>query len=101
MQPGLSKSEYIYILSAVDQSIETEHTRKVVGIPLDTNLNYKPHADITLKKAYAKIAPLLRIKSLVPSNAISTLYKAYVLLHFEYCSPLLVEIWQTLNNKLS
>ena len=52
------------------------------------------------KKAYAKIAPILRIKRLVPSNVMITLYKAYVLLHFEYCSPLLLGISRTLNNKL-
>ena len=28
-----------------------------------------------------------------------TLYKAYVLLNFEYCSPLLLGISRTLNNK--
>ena len=47
---------------------------------------------ITLKKAYAKIAALGRIKHLVTSNVMFTLYKAYVLPHFEYRSPLLLQI---------
>ena len=44
-------------------------------------LSYKPHVDITLKKAYAKTAALRRIKRLVPSNVRVTLYKVYVLPH--------------------
>ena len=44
-----------------------------------------------------KIAPVLRMKRLVPSNVMITLYKAYVLLHFEYCSPFLLAISRTLN----
>lgn len=53
-----------------------------------------------LKIAYAEIAALLRIKRLVPSNVMVTLYKAYVLPDFEYCSPLLLGILRTLNYKL-
>ena len=63
MQPRLGKSEYIYNLSVVDKSTETEHTPKILGIAYNTKLTYRPHVDNTLKKAYAKIAPVLRIKS--------------------------------------
>ena len=88
----LGKSKYINNLSVGDQSIETEPALEILGITLDKNLTYKPHVDITVKKAYAKIAALRRIKHLVPSNKMITLYKAYVLPHFEYCSPLLLKI---------
>ena len=40
------------------------------------------------------------MKRLVPSNVMITLYRAYVLPHFQYCSPLLLGILRTLNNKL-
>ena len=40
------------------------------------------------------------LERLVPSNVMITLYKAYVLPNFEYCSPLLLGISRTLNNKL-
>ena len=40
------------------------------------------------------------MKRLVPSNVMITLYRAYVLPHFQYCSPLLLGISRTLNNKL-
>ena len=88
----LGKSKYICNQSAGDQSIETEPTLKILGITLDKNPTYKPQVDITLNKVYAKIAALGRIKHLVPSNVMFTLYKAYVLPHFEYCSPLLLKM---------
>lgn len=96
----LGKSQFIYRFSVEDQIIDIEPTLKILGVTLDKDLNYKPHVDIMLKKAYAKIAALRKIKRLVPSNVMTALYKAYVLPNFEYCSPLLLGISRTLNNKL-
>ena len=67
---------------------------------MDKAVSYEPHVDIMLKKAFAKIAALCKTKRLVPSNVMIILYKAYVLPNFEYCSPLLLGISRTLNNKL-
>ena len=96
----LGKSQFPYHFSVEDQTLDIEHPLKILGVTLDKDLNYKPHVDIVLKKAYAKIAALRKIKRLVPSNAMITLHKAYVLPNFEYCSPLLLGISRTLNNKL-
>ena len=96
----LGKSQFTYRFSVEDQIIDIEPTLKLLGVTLDKDLNYKPHVDVMLKKAYAKIAAMCKIKRLVPSNVIITLYKTYVLPNFEYCSPLLLGISRTLNNKL-
>ena len=96
----LGKSQFLYHFSVEDQILDIEPTLKILGVTLDKDLNYKPHVDIMLKKAYAKIAASHKIKRLVPSNVMITLYKAYVLTNFEYCSPLLLGILRTLNNKL-
>ena len=53
-----------------------------------------------LKKAYAKIAALRRIKRLVPLDTMISLYKAYVLPHLEYCCPLLLGISKVLKNNI-
>ena len=67
------------------------------GSEILSNLNVrKPHVAIMPKKAYAKIAALRRIKRLVPSYVIISLYKAYVLPHLEYCCPLLLGISKAL-----
>ena len=90
MTPG--KSQFTYRFSEEDQIIDIEPTLKILSVTLDKDLNYKPHVDIMLKKAYAKIVALRKIKRLVPSNVMITLYKTYVLPNFEYCSPLLLGI---------
>ena len=55
MPPRRGKSEHICNIS-----VETDQSRKLLGIALDTNLTYKTHVDITLKKeAYTKIAQVL------------------------------------------
>ena len=53
-----------------------------------------------LKKVYAKIGVLRRLKRLMPHNVSLSLYKAYLLPHLEYYSPLLIGINKTLNSKL-
>ena len=53
-----------------------------------------------LKKVFAKIAALRRLKCLVPCSTLLVLYRSFVLLHFEYCNSLLIGIGKTLNKKL-
>ena len=53
-----------------------------------------------LKKVYAKIGVLRRLKRLMPCKESLSLYKVYVLPRLEYCSPLLIGINKTLNSKL-
>ena len=96
----LGKSQYPYNLFIGDKSIETEPTLKILGVTLDRDLSFKPHVAIMLKKAYAKIAALRRIKRLVPSDVMISLYKAYVLPHLEYCCPLLLGISKVLKNNI-
>ena len=49
---------------------------------------------------YAKIAAQPRIRNFIDSDTALKLYKGYVLTHFDYCSPLLIGINQTLSDKL-
>ena len=96
----LGKSQYPYNLFIGDKSIEIEPTLKILGVTLDRDLSFKPHVAIMLKKAYAKIAALRRIKRLVPSDVMISLYKAYVLSQLEYCCPLLRRISNALKNNI-
>ena len=82
------------------ESIKIEPTLKIFGVTLDWDLSFKPHVAIMLKKAYAKIAALRRIKRLVPSDVMISLYKAYVLSQLEYCCPLLRRISNALKNNI-
>ena len=53
-----------------------------------------------LKRVYAKIAALRRLKRLVPIDTLLLLYRSFIIPHFEYCNSLLIGIGKTLNKKM-
>ena len=67
---------------------------------IDKDLSYKEHISDQLKKAYRKASALRRIKRYLPLDAIIKLYKAFMLPHLEYCSPLFVSIGTGQRNRL-
>ena len=90
----LGKSQYPYNIFIGDKSIEIKPTLKILGVTLDRDLSFKPHVAIMLKKVCAKI------RSLVTSEVMISLYKAYVLPHLEYCCPPLLGISKVLKNNI-
>ena len=83
-----------------DTKVELANALKILGVNFDNKLTYREHISNMLKKVYAKIGVLRRLKRLMPHNMSLSLYKAYLLPHLEYCSPLLIKINKTLNSKL-
>ena len=83
-----------------NQTIKIKDTLKILGVILDNELNFKPYIKDILRKVFAKIAALRRLKRMVPKETLIKLYKPYVLPHLEYCSPLLIGISKTLKNTL-
>ena len=60
------------------QVIDIKAILKILGVTLNNKLSFKDHVTITLEKAYAKIAAVRRIKRLIPSSIMISLYKTYV-----------------------
>ena len=123
----LGKSTHHYDLKFNGTPIDTEEHLKILGVHLDNKLSFQEHIKETLKKVFAKIAALRRLKRLVPSSThikeilkkvfakitalrrlkrlvpsstLLFLYRSFVLSHFEYCNSLLIGIGKTLNKKL-
>ena len=83
-----------------DARIEFPQSIKTLGVTLDKDLSYKEHISDQLKKAYAKASALRRIRRFLPHDAMIKLYKAFILPHLEYCSPLFVGIGTGQRNRL-
>ena len=83
-----------------DTKVELANTLKILGVTIDNKLTYCEHISNMLKKVYAKIGVLRRLKRLMSHDVSLSLYKAYLLPHLEYCGPLLIGINKTLNAKL-
>ena len=72
----------------------------ILGVHIDDKLSFNDHPFTFLKKVYAKVGALRRLRKLVPVDISLLLYKAYILPHLEYCRPLQLGINKTLNKKL-
>ena len=90
---------YRHTINLQDNNIELSDGLKILGVTLDERITFQPFIQEQLKKACAK-AVLRKLCNFIPQDAMIRLYKAYVLPHLEYCSPLLVGISNGLKNKL-
>ena len=91
---------YTYTINLQDNNIEPTDSLKILGVTLDERITFKPYIQEQLKKACAKAAALRELCKFIPQDVMIRLYKAYVLPHLEYCSPLLLGISNGLKNKL-
>ena len=69
------------------QGSEIESTEKLnlLGVTIDSKLNFNHHINNVCKKASQRIGVLMRLKNLIPTEAKLQLYKAAILPHLTYC----------------
>ena len=91
---------YRYNINLQDNNIKLTDSLKILGVTLDERITFKPYIQEQVKKACAKAAALCKLCKFIPQDVMIRLYKAYVLPHLEYCSPLLLGISNGLKNKL-
>ena len=92
--------DYHHSLFLNNARIEFLQSIKILGVTIDKDLSYKEHISDQLKKAYAKASALRRIRRFLPHDAMIKLYKAFILPHLEYCSPLFVGVGTGQRNRL-
>ena len=73
-----------------EEEIKTAETLKLLGVTIDSRLNFSEHVNSACKKASQRIAVLMRLRNLIPFKAKLQLFKAAVLPHLTYCYL----IWQ-------
>ena len=82
--------EYDFDLTLNGSGVTTLPSIRILGVELDSMLNFKEHISSQLKKAYAKTGALRRIWRFVPMDIMLALYKSFISPNLEYCSPLLL-----------
>ena len=92
--------DYLYSLFLNNARIEFPRSIKILGVTLDKDLSYKEHISDQLKKAYTKASALRRMRRFLRHDVMIKLYKAFILPHLEYCSPLFVGIGTGQRNRL-
>ena len=97
---AIGPSSYQYEFHHNDSNVHTKDTLKILGVVLDSKLTFKAHIKEQLNKACAKASALRRIRKFISKDVLVRLYKAYVLPHLEYCSPLLLGVGNAETTKI-
>ncbi len=58
---------------------------RLLGVIIDTDLRFKPHIDTVCKKVNTKINLLSRRRSLFSKDFNLTLFKLFIIPHFDHC----------------
>ena len=96
----ISPSSYEFEFKFAANEIEVTNSLKILEATLDRKLAFRSHIKDQLRKACAKAAALRRLRRFVPQDFMIRLYKAYILPHLEYCSPLLLGIRKVEQGKM-
>ena len=75
-------------------------TLEILGVFLDNKLTFQAYVKEQLNKACAKASALRKIRKFISKDVLVRLYKAYVLPHLEYCSPLLLGVGNAETTKI-
>ena len=73
------------VIYANNQEIKTIDTLKLLGVTIDSKLNFSEHVSSACKMASQRIGVLMRLRNLIPTEAKLQLYKSAVLPYLTYC----------------
>ena len=90
----LGTKESISNFNIQNISVPVSDHVKLLGIKIDSNLNFKSHINDICNKAAGKTRALLRIRPFISQNVAKSLCNAYVLSQFNYCPV----IWMACDN---
>ena len=78
-------------------SFKTEELLDLLGITIDNLLNFDKQISLICKKVNNQLSVMIRFRKLVNTSTMLKLYKAFVLQHFQYCSP----VWRFCSSRNS
>ena len=68
-----------------NHDVNATSSLKLLGVTIDSELNFSEHINTICKKACQKIGVLMRLRNLIPTNAKLVLFKTAILQHLTYC----------------
>ena len=71
---------------------------KLLGVIIDNSLSFKAYVKEICRKVNIIISILRRIRKFIPFDIMVKLYKAFILPHFIYASPLFIGLSKCLQN---
>ena len=99
--PNTTKQRKKKINFSVDGTLIVPSTTcKLLGVHIDDRLNFNNHVASICKKISKQIAVISCFRKLLSIQTKLTLYKAYILPHFTYCSTVWMQCGKTASDKL-
>jgi len=83
-----SKFKDVPKITVENNNIQFVEKSKLLGVTIDSNLDFHEHVSNTCKKANSKIFTIKRSLHLLPHNFRPTAFKLFIMPHFDYCSTL-------------
>lgn len=96
----LGNSVFTLSFTIKNKVIEQNECLDLLGVTIGSSLTMNVHIKNTLNKVCTKLSAIRRIKYFISIDTATKLYKAFILPHFEYCSPLLLGVTKGLHDKL-
>ena len=84
-----------------NEVIECENSVKLLGITIDTKLDFSKHVSTLCRKASQKLHALARISNFMSHDKLRLLMKAFIESQFGYCPLVWMFHSRTLNNRIN
>ena len=84
-----------------NEVIECENSVKLLGITIDTKLDFSKHVSTLCRKASQKLHALARILNFMSHDKLRLLMKAFIESQFGYCPLVWMFHSRTLNNRIN
>ena len=84
-----------------NETIEESNSVELLGIKIDTNLNFNQHVTDLCKKGNQKLHALARISKYLNEDKLKILMKTFIQSQFNYCPLVWMFHTRTLNNKIN
>ena len=82
---GQSDNNITQVTRLNNHEISITDSLKLLGVTIDSKLNFSKHINMICKIDGQKIGVLMRLKNLIPTNAKLMLFKTAILPHLTYC----------------
>ena len=90
-----------FAVSLNDTLISTEKSAKYLGVIIDTNLNFSDHIKAVELKIFRAVEILHKLKFVLPSKSLVTLYYSFIHSHLLYCLVVWESTFPTYLNRLA
>ena len=100
LSPCSHKSFPNYNCSLNNVEIQLSHTAKYLGIIVDDRLSFKTYNDFLVTKISRSVGIMIKLRSYLPTETLTTLYYALVHSHILYGLPIWAATYDTYLNKL-